>query len=137
MKMRTATSDSALVRDASAKSLLRPPGLSGTTHNWTASTVFTFAIVFILLRTTRVSHIANEARQLFKSVGSLDELTIHHCDLRPYFHSFLTATIVGFAKLQHARGMPFECVVICTERMPVGMEEGLKPWVGSVEHYDE
>jgi hypothetical protein len=36
-----------------------------------------------------VSHIVNEIGQLFKSVGPLDELTIHNCDLRLYFHSFL------------------------------------------------
>jgi hypothetical protein len=36
----------------------------------------------------KVSNIAKEVGQLFKSVGPLDELTIHCCDLRPYFHSF-------------------------------------------------
>jgi hypothetical protein len=39
--------------------------------------------------TTEVSRIANEVGQLFKLIGSLDELTIHHCDLRPYLCPFL------------------------------------------------
>jgi hypothetical protein len=33
-------------------------------------------------------HIANEAARLLKSLGPLDELTIHHWDLEPYFHPF-------------------------------------------------
>jgi hypothetical protein len=49
------------------------------------------------------------------------------------------AAIVGLAKLQHARGMPIERVVIRGGRMPVGMEGGLKPWVGcvSLEYRDD
>jgi hypothetical protein len=39
--------------------------------------------------TIRLQYIANEVGSLFKSVGSLDELTIYHCDLRPYLPSFL------------------------------------------------
>ena len=38
-----------------------------------------------------IPHIANEAGRLFKALGPLDELTIYHCDIRPYFHSFLNA----------------------------------------------
>ena len=44
------------------------------------------------------------------------------------------ATIVGLAKSQHTLGVPFERVVIRRESMPPGMEEGLRPWVGSVEY---
>jgi hypothetical protein len=116
------------------------------------------------VNSTDTSHIADEARQLFKSLAPLDELTIHHCNLQPYFDSFLlerrfeepivfppikeltisyplwasdeqcTAMVVGLAKSQHARGMPLQRVTIRRVRMFAGMEEGLKPWVGSVEH---
>ena len=49
-----------------------------------------------------------------------------------------TTAILGLAKSQHARGTPFECVRIYSESMPVGMEEGLRPLVGSMEYfYDE
>jgi hypothetical protein len=105
--------------------------------------------------------IANTVARLLKSLGPLDQLTIHHYDLEPYFHPFFgprrgyiqlvfppvkeltishsrnipdkesTAAIIGLAKLQHARGMPLERVVIRGRRMPVGMEEGLKSWVGN------
>ena len=37
----------------------------------------------------QISHIANEAGRLFKSLGPLDELSILSCDPRPYLHSFL------------------------------------------------
>ena len=123
-----------------------------------------------------IPNIANGAGRLFKTVGPLDELTIYHCDIRPYFILFLEvpegyvtvgvpegcitaslvfppikqltishplhssdeqcmAAIVGLAKLQHMVGIPFERVVICRESMPMGMEEGLRQWVGSVEHH--
>jgi hypothetical protein len=42
--------------------------------------------------------------------------------------------IAELAKSHHTRGTPFERVVIRGERMPVGMEEELRPWVGNVEH---
>ena len=118
---------------------------------------------------TTIPHIANETGRLFKALGSLDELTIYRCDIRPYFHSFLDVpedditepvvfppikqltishpvdssdgqclrAIVGLAKSQHALGIPFERVIIYRENMPMGMEEGLRPWVGSVEHRDD
>ena len=38
---------------------------------------------------TNVSHIADSVQRFFRHVGPLDELTIHHSDLRPYLHSFL------------------------------------------------
>ena len=46
----------------------------------------------------------------------------------------LTTAIVGLARSQHALGIPFERVEIRYDNMPEGMEEGLKPWVGSVEY---
>lgn len=46
--------------------------------------------------------------------------------------------IVGMAERQHALGVPFEHVVIRGENMPAGVREGLRPWVGNVEHcYDK
>jgi hypothetical protein len=35
------------------------------------------------------SHTVNEVGRLFRSLGSLDNLTIYHCDLRPYLGRFL------------------------------------------------
>ena len=116
-----------------------------------------------------IPYLANEARRLFMPLGPLDELTIYHCDIRPYFHSFLdipqgditeripfplikqltisqplhwqdeecTAGFIELAKSQHALGIHFERVIICREDMPMGMEEGLRPWVGSVEHRND
>jgi hypothetical protein len=114
---------------------------------------------------TEVSHVANGVRQLFESVGPLDELTIHHCDLRPYLYSFLpehdteepivfppiqkltilhplclfdelcTTGLVGLARSQHALGIPFERVEIWNKGMSVEVEQSLRPWVGSVECY--
>ena len=49
-----------------------------------------------------------------------------------------TRAIVGLTKHQHALGVPSKRVVIFRKNMPVGMEEGLKPWVrGVVYHYGE
>ena len=115
-----------------------------------------------------LSDIANEVGQLFKSVGPLDALTIYNCDLRPYLQSLLTSeedieepvvfpptkeltishpvkvskeecvAVVELAKSQHALGTPFERVIIRREMMFTGMEENLRPWVGSVEYcYEE
>ena len=92
-----------------------------------------------------------EVRRLFNFLGPLDEMTIYHCDLQLYFRLFLvpptkklillhpiklsgcTAGLVSLAKMQHARGMPFERVVIRSEELPEGIE-GLILWVGSVEY---
>ena len=108
--------------------------------------------------------IENEIEQLFSSLGPLDEMTIYHCDLRPYlallregvndgFVPFpstkkLTlshplnlpgykAKILSLAKSQHGRRMPFERVVIRSTEVLEGIEEELKPWVGGVEYYCE
>jgi hypothetical protein len=49
-----------------------------------------------------------------------------------------TTAIVGLAKSQHKLGIPFERVTIRRRSMLVDVEEGLRPWVGSVECcYDE
>lgn len=89
----------------------------------------------------RVPHIANEVKQLFNSLGCLDQLSIHHCDLQPYIYPFLhcseyhieklfpptkrleishplgltegeTFAIVTLARVQHALGYCFEGVTI-------------------------
>lgn len=105
--------------------------------------------------------IGNAIGRLFHSLGPLDEMTIYRCDLRPYLRPFLQAgnwesvvfpsikeltishpinlpdcstAIMELAKSQHARGIPFERVVIQSARMVEGMEEGLRPWVGSVKY---
>ena len=36
-----------------------------------------------------IARIAYQVGQLFTSVGSLEELTLHHCDMRPYLAPFL------------------------------------------------
>ena len=60
------------------------------------------------------------------------ELTISH----PTHSSdeLCKVEIMEMAKSQHALGIPFERVIIRRERMPKGMEVGLRPWVGSVEY---
>lgn len=64
------------------------------------------------------------------------ELTISHPAYTSDEHC--KVVVVGLAKSQHARGIPFERVIIRRESMPMGMEESLKPWVGSVEYrYNE
>ena len=40
------------------------------------------------VRDAEVSHITMEAGRLFESVGSLDELAIHDCDLQPCFYHY-------------------------------------------------
>jgi hypothetical protein len=65
----------------------------------------------------------------------IKELTISH----PLYtsHWQCTAAIVELAQTQRTRGMPFECVTIRGECMPSGMEERLRPLVGSVRYcYD-
>ena len=39
---------------------------------------------------TFTPHVANEVGRLFRSLGPLDELTIYHSDIRPYFNSILS-----------------------------------------------
>ena len=45
--------------------------------------------------------------------------------------------IVGFAKSQHTRGVPFERATFGVEFPPVGMAERLEPWVGAVNFCEE
>ena len=110
--------------------------------------------------------------QLLRSMGPLDELTIHNTDLRPYLYPFIdsvrgntqakdlaifppikqltishpgyqsavecTTAIAGLAGSQFASGIPFERVVVRGKVEPTGMEEMIRPWVGSVEYcYEE
>ena len=107
---------------------------------------------------------ASPVRQLINSMGFLDEMSIYQCDPIPYLRLIpedgnegpavfpsvkeLTishpinlfdcqASIVGLAKSQHSRGIPFERVVIRGAMVVEGMEEALTPWVGSVKYYRE
>ena len=117
---------------------------------------------------TQVSRVACDAEYLLKSLGPLDELVLHRCDLLPYLLSFFDfprrhveapvvyppikeltfshpvnlfdggrGAIIKFAKSQHASGIPFERIIVRGERIPRGMEEALRPWVGSAECYRE
>ena len=45
---------------------------------------------FLVLDSAQVRRLANEVRQLFASLGPLEELAIHCCDVRPYLASFFT-----------------------------------------------
>jgi hypothetical protein len=120
---------------------------------------------------TPVTCIANEAGQLLKTVGPLEELICTYSDIRLYLTPFFVfpdsyyieppvafppikgltilhplprespeewmASVVGFAKSQHARGVPFEYVTIRMEDPPAEMVERLRPWVGAVYCYSE
>jgi hypothetical protein len=116
-----------------------------------------------LLDTMEILNFTDEVGQLFGSMGPLDELTISHSDLRPYFlppfeepvtfpkikeltisHPIYISpekhktAIVAFARRQHALGIPLERVIIRGGCMPAGLEEGLRQLVGSVEYrYEE
>ena len=46
------------------------------------------------------------------------------------------AAIIGFAKSQYTRGIPFERATFLMKFPPVGMAERLEPWVGTV-HFSE
>jgi len=104
-----------------------------------------------------IAHIADEVRQLFQSVGPLEELTMCCCDLRSYLippkksrgigkpvvfppvreltishpsyppREECMAAIVRLAKSQHARGVPFERVTLRMEGPPAKMVERLSP----------
>lgn len=65
----------------------------------------------------------------------IQELVISH----PPFLSDeqFTAAIVGLAKSQHARGIPFESVTIYAYNMSTDVEEELRPWVGNAEYSHE
>ena len=115
------------------------------------------------LHPCNASDIAGSVERLFKSLGPLDELTIYRCDIQPFFPSFLnmpditpvtfppitklticnptssdsqcTASIVWLAKSHHALGMPLERVIFRAKGIPQGIEEEVRPWVGSFEYY--
>ena len=44
---------------------------------------------FINIFPTTIPHITNKTGRLFKALNSLDKLTIYHCNIRLYLHSFL------------------------------------------------
>ena len=117
--------------------------------------------VFYRTQTTRTTE---EIGQLLKSVGPLEELLLHQCDMEAYlasFHDFgkpvefppikeLTIShpfrsfgmdfeeaMMGLVKSQHALGIPFERVTIRMDRLPAEMAEKLRPWVGAVHCYNE
>lgn len=102
-------------------------------------------------------------RRLFKSLGPLDELTLHHCYLQPYFDSFsdfckdgdkkkamftpikqLTIShceyhkhltrIENLAESQHALGIPFERIIFRDATRSQKIEQKLRTWVDSVEY---
>jgi len=52
------------------------------------------------------------------------------------FDEECAVAIVGFARSQHMRGVPFERVVLHVKSPPAGMAERLEPWVGTV-HFSE
>jgi hypothetical protein len=66
---------------------------------------------------------------------SIKKLAIS-CPIHSHEEQHPTA-IVRFAEAQHGRGIPFERVVIRGESKFAGIEERLRPWVGSVEFYDD
>ena len=104
-----------------------------------------------------MTQIAHEFGGLLKSLGSLEELTISNCDMRPYFSYYpeivgyppiraLTLSdpwntlkedaaggLVGLAKAQHELGVPFERVTIRSYLPLAVVGERLKPWVGVVD----
>ena len=65
----------------------------------------------------------------------IKELKISHPSMVHRKEEFPSA-IVEFAKLQHARGTPFERLELCMEELPTGIAERLRPWVGEVECYE-
>ena len=64
----------------------------------------------------------------------IKELTIRH---PASSDEVCTTAIVGLAKSHHALGIPLERVIFCATSMPPGMEEAVRPWVGSVENFYE
>ena len=109
--------------------------------------------------------IADEVSQLFRSLGPLDELTLHRCNvlqyLAPQFNPSgwgsgekvlftpikqLTIShqtdsriqdIVSLAKANHELGTPFGHVILRGTHWVPWLQEKLKPWVGSVESHSE
>ena len=65
----------------------------------------------------------------------IKELKMFHLVMVHHKEECITA-IVEFAKSQHARGIPFERVEFCMERLPTGIAERLRPWVGAVDCHE-
>ena len=66
----------------------------------------------------------------------IKELVICHPTMVHHKEECMSA-IVEFAKSQHARGLPFERLELLMERLPEGIAERLRPWVGILECYEE
>ena len=104
----------------------------------------------------------DEIAQLFESVGPLEELVLHRCDMEAYPASCpgymrpvvfppikeltishplrpldFEAAMVVLAKSQHTLGLPFEHVTVRMDCLPTKMAERLRPWVGAVHCYNE
>ena len=62
----------------------------------------------------------------------IKELCVHHPAMLHHEEECISA-IVGLAKSQHARGIPFERLELLMETLPAGIAERLTPWVGVVE----
>ena len=118
----------------------------------------------IVPRDRELPSFSTKVERLFHSVGPLEELTIHRCDLRLYFNPFLNpqwfydAKLDGFpqtrkltishplndetcmvelARRRHMLGKPFELVTVRMCGLPTVMAERLRPFVGAAECYEE
>jgi hypothetical protein len=106
----------------------------------------------------RPQDIAEVVRELFSSLGPLDELVIHGCNLQiflPEFGCFERAlppvkeltilelrvpdgqwymnAIVELAELQHGLGKPFKRVTVCGSGIPGGLADKLRQWVSAAD----
>ena len=110
--------------------------------------------------------IRNDLRRLLQSLGPLEELTLHRCNVQPYLLSFLSPypessvpypptkvltisrpiyttrierfvdSLVAIAKVQHGLGEPFERVTIRMFGPPARIKEKVRPWVGAVDCFE-
>jgi len=106
--------------------------------------------------TRSITQIAHDFVGILRSLGSLEELTICNCDMRPWFTHHpenvgyppikvltlsdpgntlkedVAGRLVGLAKARHRLGVPFERVTIRSS-LPTDVGERLGPWVGVVD----
>jgi hypothetical protein len=66
----------------------------------------------------------------------IKELKISHPS-GPHHEEQFTSAIVALARSQHSRGTPFERLELRMEELPAGIVERLRPWVGTVDCYEE
>jgi len=109
------------------------------------------------IKTGSITQIAHDFVGILRSLGSLEELTIYNCDMRPWFphnpeivgyppirvltlsdpgrtlRGDVAERLVGLAKARHRLGLPFERVTVRSDLPLVGVGERLKPWVGVVD----